>query len=279
MKRKRTGIYRIAFGWLVALTVTVMVIPFLWQIITSLKSPGEMFRVPPGILPEQVHLQNYRDVFTSGVPFHLYLRNSLIISGLTTVVCLIVGSFASYVLARYKFRGQNLFLGILLAVAMFPQVAIISPLFLFFRDLGLLNTYPGLIIPYTTFALPLTIWILTSFFRELPRDLEDAALIDGCSPFQSFYRIIVPLAAPGMVTTAILVFIFAWNEFLFAFIFNTSNEMRTVTVGITMFPGLHEVPWGTIFAASTIITIPLVFLVLVLQRRIVHGLTAGSVKG
>jgi len=203
----------------------------------------------------------------------------LIVAGLTTIICLVIGSFAAYVLARFQFKGQALFLGILLAVAMFPQVAIISPLFLFFRDLGLLNTYPGLILPYTTFALPLTIWILTSFFKELPTDLEDAASIDGCSPFQSFYRIIVPLAAPGMVTTAILVFIFAWNEFLFALIFNTANHMRTVTVGITMFPGLHEVPWGTIFAASTIITLPLVLMVLILQKRIVQGLTAGSVKG
>jgi multiple sugar transport system permease protein len=276
---KRSGTYRILYGSLVIVTVCVMVFPFVWQVLTSLKNPGEMFQTPPSLLPEKLHIQNYRDVFTSGVPFHLYLRNSAVIAGMTTIVCLIVGSFASYVLARYRFRGQHFFLGILLAVAMFPQVAIISPLFLFFRDIGLLNTYPGLIIPYTTFALPLTVWILTSFFRELPRDLEDAALIDGCSPFQSFYRIIVPLAAPGMVTTAILVFIFAWNEFLFAFIFNTSNEMRTVTVGITMFPGLHEVPWGTIFAASTIITIPLVVLVLLLQRRIVQGLTAGSVKG
>jgi multiple sugar transport system permease protein len=276
---KRSGTYRILYGSLVIVTVCVMVFPFVWQVLTSLKSPGEMFQTPPSLLPEKLHIQNYRDVFTSGVPFHLYLRNSAVIAGMTTIVCLIVGSFASYVLARYRFRGQHFFLGILLAVAMFPQVAIISPLFLFFRDIGLLNTYPGLIIPYTTFALPLTVWILTSFFRELPRDLEDAALIDGCSPFQSFYRIIVPLAAPGMVTTAILVFIFAWNEFLFAFIFNTSNEMRTVTVGITMFPGLHEVPWGTIFAASTIITIPLVILVLLLQGRIVQGLTAGSVKG
>jgi multiple sugar transport system permease protein len=276
---KRSGTYRILYGSLVIVTVCVMVFPFVWQVLTSLKSPGEMFQTPPSLLPEKLHIQNYRDVFTSGVPFHLYLRNSAVIAGMTTIVCLIIGSFASYVLARYRFRGQHFFLGILLAVAMFPQVAIISPLFLFFRDIGLLNTYPGLIIPYTTFALPLTVWILTSFFRELPRDLEDAALIDGCSPFQSFYRIIVPLAAPGMVTTAILVFIFAWNEFLFAFIFNTSNEMRTVTVGITMFPGLHEVPWGTIFAASTIITIPLVILVLLLQGRIVQGLTAGSVKG
>lgn len=277
MRSTRKG--KIGFGIIVTITVVLMVFPFVWQVITSVKSPGEIFQAPPSILPDQVYTQNYKDVFTAGVPFHWYLRNSLIIAGLTTIVCLIIGSFAAYVLARFKFKGQALFLGILLAVAMFPQVAIISPLFLFFRDIGLLNTYPGLILPYTTFALPLTIWILTSFFRELPTDLEDAALIDGCSPFQSFYRIIVPLAAPGMVTTAILVFIFAWNEFLFALIFNTANHMRTVTVGITMFPGLHEVPWGTIFAASTIITLPLVLMVLILQKRIVQGLTAGSVKG
>jgi multiple sugar transport system permease protein len=270
---------KIVFGIFAGITVAIMIAPFLWQVLTSLKSPGEIFQAPPSVFPDRLYTQNYEDVFTSGVPFHLYLRNSLIVAGLTTLICLIIGSFASYVLARFRFKGQALFLGILLAVAMFPQVAIISPLFLFFRDLGLLNTYPGLILPYTTFALPLTVWILTSFFRELPTDLEDAALIDGCSPFQSFYRIIVPLAAPGMVTAAILVFIFAWNEFLFALIFNTANHMRTVTVGITMFPGLHEVPWGTIFAASTIITLPLVLMVLVLQRRIVQGLTAGSVKG
>jgi multiple sugar transport system permease protein len=149
---KRSGTYRILYGSLVIVTVCVMVFPFVWQVLTSLKNPGEMFQTPPSLLPEKLHIQNYRDVFTSGVPFHLYLRNSAVIAGMTTIVCLIVGSFASYVLARYRFRGQHFFLGILLAVAMFPQVAIISPLFLFFRDIGLLNTYPGLIIPYTTFA-------------------------------------------------------------------------------------------------------------------------------
>lgn len=169
-------------------------------------------------------------------------------------------------------------MALFLSVAMFPQIAIVSPLFLLLKKIGLLNTYLGLIIPYTAFNLPLAVWMLTSFFKGLPQEIEEQALVDGCGPVGVLMRIVFPLAAPGIFTTAILVFIFAWNEFLFALVFNTRYTMRTVTVGITMFPGLYEIPWGTIFAASTIVTLPLVLIVLFLQRRIISGLTMGAIK-
>jgi len=162
---------------------------------------------------------------------------------------------------------------------MFPPIAVVSPLFLVMKALHLLNTYAALIIPYTAFGLPLTIWTLTGFFRELPLDLEESARVDGCTRLQTFFKIIIPLAAPGVFTCAILVFIFAWNEFMFALLFMTRNAMKTVPVGITMYPGQYDLPWGTIFAAATVVTLPLVVLVFFFQRRIIAGLTAGAVKG
>jgi multiple sugar transport system permease protein len=170
-------------------------------------------------------------------------------------------------------------LGLVLTVSMFPSIAILSPLFIILKKLALLNTYTGLILPYTTFGLPMAIWILTSFFRDIPGELEESAYIDGCSRIQSFVKVIVPLAAPGVFTTAILIFIHAWNEFLFALSFMSKDTMRTVPVAIAMFPGEHDLPWGDIAAASVVVTVPLIIMVLVFQRRIIAGLTAGGVKG
>jgi multiple sugar transport system permease protein len=178
-----------------------------------------------------------------------------------------------------RFRGKKIILALVLSVSMFPHIATLSPMFLFLREMKLLNTYTGLVLPYTTFALPLTIWTLTSFFKELPKELEEAAIIDGCSHFKAFWKVTVPLAAPGMFTTAILVFIAAWNEFLYALSFMTEDHMRTVPPGIAMFPGEHDLPWGDIAAATVVVTVPLIILVLICQRRIIAGLTAGGVKG
>ena len=222
--------------------------------------------------------KNYRRVF-AGNPFGVDLLNSAIVSTCTTLVCLVVGGFCAYAMARLSFPFRDALLALILGVSMFPPIAVVSPLFLVLRRLHLLNTYPALIIPYTAFALPLTIWTLTGFFRELPRDLEDSARVDGCTRLQTFFRIIVPLSAPGVFTCAILVFIFAWNEFLFALVFVTRNTMRTVPVAITLYPGQFEMPWGTIFAAAATVTLPLLLLVFFFQRRIIAGLTAGAVKG
>lgn len=266
------------FSLVIIILILYIVFPFYWQISTSLKSPGETFRKPPTIFPKSLYLRNYIEVFTSGRPFGRYMLNSFIVASSTTLIAIFIGSFAAYALSRSEFRGKGLFLGGVLGLAMFPQIAILSPIFTIFRRLNLLNTYAALILPYTTFSLPLSIWILTSFFKEIPTEIEEAAIIDGCTPLEALRKVIAPLAAPGVFTCAILVFIYAWNEFLFALTLNTRDTMRTITVGITMFPGLYEIPWGTIFAASTIVTLPLVVLVLLFQRKIIAGLTAGAVK-
>jgi ABC-type sugar transport system, permease component len=207
-----------------------------------------------------------------------YLWNSTVVATLTTAYCLVVASLAAYALARLEFKGKAVVLGLVLAVSMFPQIATISPIFLFMQETGLTNSYLGLILPYTTFALPLAVWNLTVFYRKIPVDLEEAAKIDGATVLQTFRKIILPLAMPGTFTTAILVFLAAWNEFFFALTINTEEAMKTVPVGIVMFQGQYTIPWGEIAAASIIVTIPLVIMVLIFQKRIISGLTAGAVK-
>jgi multiple sugar transport system permease protein len=207
------------------------------------------------------------------------LKNSFIVASSTTLFSLFVSSFAAYALARLKFKGKAIILSLVLSVSMFPGIAIVSPLFIFLKNVNLLNSYLGLILTYTTFAIPLSLWILTSFFKEIPFELEESAKVDGATPMQAFLKIIMPLATPGMFTTAILTFIAAWNEFLFALVFNTQDSMRTVPVGIAMFPGEHDLPWGDIAAASVVVTVPLIIMVLLFQKRIISGLTAGAVKG
>jgi multiple sugar transport system permease protein len=253
-------------------------VPFYWLINTSLKagaslSKGELF-------PSSPTFANYLEVFKNG-DFLLALRNSVIIAVVTTVVALILASFAAYALARLKMRRKAFLLTMILSVTTFPAIAIAAPIFSIWREIGLYDTLIGLIIPKLTFALPLAIYTLTSFFREIPRELEESAYIDGASPFQTFYKVILPLAVPGLATTAILVFISVWNEFLLAVTLTTSPEARPVPVAIAFFNGTSEFdqPIGTISAASVLITIPLVILVLVCQKRIVSGMTAGAVKG
>lgn len=266
------------FTLLAATVLAAILLPFAWQIVTSLKAPGEIFARPPALLPAGAYVRNYAAVFVSGPPFARYILNSFLIAGFATVLCMALGSLCGYALARLPFRGKDAVLGFFLGAAMFPQVAVVSPLFLVLRTLGLLNTHLGLGLVYAAFGLPLAVWMFANFFRDLPPELEEAALVDGCTPFSALWRVILPVAGPGFFSAAILVFIFSWNEFLFALVFNTSLDMRTVTVGISLFPGLYETPWGTIFAAATIITLPVILLVFVFQRRIVAGLTAGAVK-
>ncbi len=254
--------------------------PFLWIISTSFKSPGQLFERPPQLLSLPLFLRNYSLVF-EGRPFALNIWNSVVVAGTATLLSLVVGSFAAYALARLEFPGRDLMLSMVLAVSMFPAIAIVSPLYLLFSRAGIVNTKMSLILPYITFAMPLTIWTLTSFFRELPRELEEAAKVDGATPVQAFTQVIFPLAAPGVFTVAILVFISGWNEFLFARTFLNTTRSYTVPVAMQLFEGVgsYAVPWGQIGAASVIVTLPLIALVLAFQGRIISGLTAGAVKG
>lgn len=266
------------FYFFMALFVFAVMFPFLWILLTSIKPPGELFG-ERAFIPWTSHptLSNYLDVFRLQ-PFGRYIANSTIVAVLTTVYSLAIASFAAYAVARLKFRGKSVFLGIVLAVSMFPQIATLSPIYLFMTSAGLTNSYHGLVIPYTTFALPLAIWNLTTFFKKIPFELEEAARIDGASFMQTFFRVIFPLTVPGLFTTAILVFIASWNEFLFSLTLNTAQAWKTIPVGIALFEGQYTIPWGEITAASVVVTIPIVLLVLVFQKRIVSGLTSGAVK-
>lgn len=271
-KFKVVGLYL-----LLALTILYCSGPLLWQFITSLKPDAEIVRIPP-LLPQNTTVDHYVSIF-KGHPFLRIILNSAVVAASTTLLSLIIGSLAAFGLARLNIRYKALILGFVLSVSMFPPIATVSPLYLIIRALGLRDTWWALIITYTTFSLPLAIWILTNFFREIPDEIYRAARVDGCSPFQAFYKIILPLSAPGVFATAVLVFIFSWNEFLFALTFTSTAASRTIPVGIALFPGLHEVPWGDIAAASVVVTIPLIVLIFAFQRRIIEGLTAGAVKG
>jgi multiple sugar transport system permease protein len=255
--------------------------PFVWTFLTSLKGPTTIYDVPITYLPSPPDLVNYRDIFALE-RFRWALLNSVIVASSATVISLLIGAFCAYAIARLSFPGKNLLLALVLAIAMFPGIAIIGPLFRQFNAWGLTNNYLSLILPNVTFTLPICIWTLTAFFSDLPIELEESARVDGCTRMQAFFKIMVPLAAPGVFTAAILLFIQAWNEFLFARTFMSQPNRLTATVAIAQFEGADQAaqyPWGQITAASIVITLPLVVLVLLFQRRIISGLTAGAVKG
>ena len=265
--------------WLAVVAIIVFCLfPFYWLINVSLKTGADLSS--SSLIPPHPTLRNYRSIFNND-DFTNGLKNSTIVAFSVTILALTFGSFAAYALARLKMRGKFIVLGIVLSVTTFPQIAIAAPLFKLWTDIGLYNSRIGLIIPYLTFALPLAIYILTSFFKEIPKDLEEAALVDGATHFQAFRKVVVPLAAPGLATAGILTFIAAWNEFLLATTLTSSKAARTVPAAIAFFTGSTEFeqPLGTISAASVVISIPLIILVLLFQKRIVAGLTAGAVKG
>ena len=253
-------------------------IPVAWIVSLSLKQPSDLN--DQHFLPQTINLDNYRAIFLDA-QFPAALWNSFGIALIATVLSVVLAMFCAYALVRLKFPGKKWLLGGVLAVSMFPPVSIVGPLFNLWRSIGLFDTWLGLIIPYMTFTLPLAIWTLTVFFRALPWDLDKAARIDGATPLQAFAYIIAPLAAPGVFTAAILVFIFAWNDFLFATSLTSSNAARTVPAAIAFFTGSSqfEQPTGSIAAASVVVTLPVMLLVLLFQKRIVAGLTAGAVKG
>ena len=260
-----------------ALLVAATAFPLYWTVVSSFTPEARLFQ-DPSLFPRMLVLDHYRALFTER-NFWVPVRNSLVVAGTTTLFCVTIGGLCAYALARLEFRGRRLLLIGILAVGMFPQISVVSPLYLLLRALRLINTYPGLILPYLTFAMPLTIWLLVGFFRQLPAELEEAAMVDGASRLRAFREVIVPLALPGLATTGILTFVYSWNEFLFALSFTLGPERQTVPVAIALFRGQYQVPWGQILAAALVATAPVTLLVLAFQRRIVQGLTAGAVKG
>lgn len=267
-----------AFYALVVFIVVVSVFPFYYAILTSFKSGTALFQVD--YWPTSFSLDNYIAVFSQGA-FPRNLLNSIFVASSTVLLALFLAVTAAFALSRVRFRGRSLLLMTILGVSMFPQIAVLAGLFEVIRALGIYNTPWALIFSYTIFTLPFTVWVLTTFMRDLPIEIEEAAIVDGATPWVIITRVFLPLMWPAMVTTGLLAFIGAWNEFLFALTFTSSNLTRTVPVAIALLSGgsQYEIPWGTIMAASVIVTVPLVVLVLVFQRKIVSGLTAGGVKG
>jgi multiple sugar transport system permease protein len=266
--------------WAIAIAIVLLyaLIPVLWILSLSLKDPATIAQ--GGFFPRSFSLENYRGIFASE-DFLLALRNSLGIAAIATLISIVLASMAAYAISRLTFPGKALILSGALALAIFPPISISGSLFDVWRSVGLFDTWPGLIIPYMTFTLPLAIYTLSAFFREIPWELEQAAQVDGATPWQAFTRVIVPLAAPGVFTAAILVFIFAWNDFLFATVLTSTNDARTVPAALAFFTGDSQFqdPSGSISAAAMVVTIPIIIMVLLFQRRIVAGLTAGAVKG
>lgn len=256
----------------------LVIFPFYWLIVTSVKNPADISLMPTELWPSRFAVDFYENVF---VNHHLqtYLLNSVIVALGAMAITIIVAFPAAYAFVRINFKFKKFMQNFILVANMFPIIAIVTPMFVIFRNLHLINTHMGLIIPSVITTLPMAIWTLIAFIKTLPYDLEEAAQIDGCNRFQSVIKIILPLTAPGIFTTAIIAFITAWNEFMFALILVTKDAMRTVPVAISMFPGQFTVPWGDMAAASVVATIPIVVVVLICQKKIVSGLTSGAVKG
>jgi multiple sugar transport system permease protein len=267
-------------GWALAnsLVVIAAILPVVWIVSLSLKDPATI--ADGRFLPSKWSFDNYSGIFQTS-EFTRALINSIGIAAISTVLACALAAMAAYAIARLDFPGKVVILTSALAIAMFPPIAIVGPIFNLWKNIGLFDTWPGLIIPYMTFTLPLAIYTMSAFFREIPWELEQAAQIDGATPFQAFRKVIVPLAAPGVFTTAILVFIFAWNDFLFATVLTSTDAARTVPATLAFFTGGSQFqdPTGQISAAAVVVTVPIIVMVLIFQRRIVAGLTAGAVKG
>jgi trehalose/maltose transport system permease protein len=277
-RQVRQALGMVSFYLLLAVIVLYTVFPFYWAIVSSLRTGSDLFSTD--LIPRAPAWANYVAVF-SEQPFGRNILNSLFVAVSTVALSLSLAVAAAYALGRVQFRGRTLLLMTILGVSMFPQIAVLSGMFELVTWLGLYNNLLALTLSYMIFTLPFTVWVLTTFMRELPKELEEAAIVDGAKPFTVVTRVFLPLLGPALATTGLLAFIAAWNEFLFALTFTLSSEMRTVPVAIALISGAsaHELPWGNIMAASVVVTLPLIVLVLIFQRRIVSGLTAGAVKG
>jgi len=273
---------RVLFYIVLTVIFVYIVFPFYWAFRSSVTPNVELFVTPVHWWPDNPTIEHYQEVFTNG-DFLIALRNSTIVAASTTLLSLFIGTVGAYALGRFKFRGRLPVMYLILSMTMFPAIAILGSLFDMVRRLGLYNQLPALIITYLVFTLPFTVWVLTSFFQALPKELEEAAYVDGASPLETLYKVMLPLIAPGLVTTGLLAFINAWNEFLFAVSFLQTPDKRTVPLAIFLFNtstgGGFEIPWGTIMAGTIVVTVPLIVLVLIFQNRIISGLTAGAVKG
>jgi trehalose/maltose transport system permease protein len=280
-RRKPFSYYigRVLFWALIILILLYTLFPFYWAIATSLKTSAELNQAPPLYWPKSLDFSHYDAVLHNGT-FVKALRNSAIVADSSVVIALVIGSLAAYAIGRFNFRGKQPVLYLILSMTMFPAIAILGSLYDMIRWAGKFNTLQALIFAYTTFTLPFMVWVLANFFRAMPAELEQAAMVDGASPMRAFYQILLPLAMPGMATTGLLAFIAAWNEYLFASTFTITPDRRTVPVAIASFSGntSFEIPWGNIMAASVVVTVPLIVLVMLLQRKIIAGLTAGAVK-
>ncbi|MEO8741460.1 MAG: carbohydrate ABC transporter permease [Casimicrobiaceae bacterium] len=265
--------------WFAAIVVVVNgFFPAVWILLTSLKTETELLQVPITYLPLNPSLDNYVLAFTAQ-PILRFMWNSIVVAGLSTVLCVFVGALAAYALTRLRLPHRNLMMSLLLAVAMFPLISLMVPLFKVMRELGLLNTYPALILPYAVLSLPVCTLVMASFFQDIPPDLEAAAMIDGCSRVGALFKVVIPLSAPGVFTAAILAFVNAWDEFLLALTMMNRVNMRTLSVGITLYQGEFAFPWPLISAALIVAIVPICILIAVFQERVVGGLTAGGVKG
>lgn len=263
---------------LLAIAVMVVLFPVFWMVSSSLKPRGELFARDLTILPVHWTLDNYRNVW-QGTDFPIYFLNSFEVATVSTIFTVVISMYAAYAIARIEFRGRYLFGILLLVTQMFPHILLVIPLFLIFQKMGLFNTHAALVIAYTAFSLPFTIWLLRGFFELIPADLEDAAAIDGASMLGTFRRIILPLAGPGIAAVTMFAFIRAWNEFLFALVFLQSHDLFTLPIGLASFQEEYTFRWDLIMAGASIITLPVLLFFLLMQRFIVQGLLGGAVKG
>ncbi|MCC5875684.1 MAG: carbohydrate ABC transporter permease [Candidatus Sumerlaeia bacterium] len=272
-------IRRVLFYMVLIFALVYTIFPVWWALVTSLKPPSEIAVTPVTYLPENPTLSSFQAVLRSST-FQAGLRNSMIVAAGATVLSLLLGSLAACALGRYRFRGRGLMMALILSMTMFPQIAVVGSLYRMISLSGLYNTQLALILTYLLTTLPFTVWVLSTFFRALPKELEESATVDGASPLQTFWLILLPLAMPGMITTGLLAMITSWNEYLFALSFTIDERARTVPVVVAQFRGASrfEIPWGEIMAGSLIATAPLLLIVFLFQRRIVAGLTSGAVK-
>ncbi|WP_051963287.1 carbohydrate ABC transporter permease [Deinococcus misasensis] len=271
---------RLIFWAVVLVMLFYVLFPFYWAVKTSLTDTAVLSKSALDWFPSRPTFNNFIAVF-EGQPFGRNLLNSVVVAGGTVLISLLLAVLSAYALGKFRFKGKTILMYVILAVSIFPQIAVLGGMYTIIRSLGLFNTYLGLILSYTAFSLPFTVWVLTSFVRDIPTELEEAAVVDGASPLQTLFKVLLPVMTPALITIGMLGFINAWNEFLFALTFTSDDRVRTVPVAIGTFSGasVYENPFGQIMAASVVVTIPLILMVLFFQKRIVSGLTAGAVKG